>query len=368
MSNIAVRNLTLAYGGHKILHGVSFDVEPGEFVTLLGPSGCGKTTTLMSIAGLITPDGGSITTGEVDLFDAERRINRPPERRNSGVVFQSYAIWPHMSVAENVAYPLRIRRTPKTEIATRVSETLQLVGLEDLAGRYPHELSGGQQQRVAIARAIIYSPQVLLLDEPLSNLDAKLRERARVWLKEIQMRLGLTTVFVTHDQDEALAMSDRIVVMNNGRIEQIGTPEEVYREPTSPFVASFLGSSNLIEATITAGQDGSPSVQIGRTGSVIPIARDEGLTGTVQLMLRPEDIDLHADDSRPGAIPVNVRARTFLGSHYRFVVEHADQEFHIDTRRPVIGDRAFVYIPPEAVRVFPRPATVISHVKENAHV
>lgn len=368
MSDIAVRDLTLAYGDNTILHGVSFDVKPGEFVTLLGPSGCGKTTTLMSIAGLTTPDSGSISTGGTDLFNHERRINQSPERRSNGVVFQSYAIWPHMDVAGNVGYPLRIRRKPKAEIAARVREVLELVGLEDLAGRYPHELSGGQQQRVAIARAIIYSPQVLLLDEPLSNLDAKLRERARVWLKEIQNRLGLTTIFVTHDQDEALAMSDRIVVMNGGRIEQIGTPEEVYRRPASPFVASFLGSSNLIDASVVLDVDGAPGARIGTTGSTIPISHDEGVRGDVQLMLRPEDINLHGEDARPNSIPVRVLSRSFLGSHYRVVVEHAGHRFQVDTRRPFSGDRAYIQIPPETVRVFARPSSTVLNPKESAHV
>lgn len=372
MPDIAVRDLTLAYGDNTILHGVSFDVAPGEFVTLLGPSGCGKTTTLMSIAGLTTPDSGSISTGDTDLFNSDLRINRPPERRNSGVVFQSYAVWPHMDVAGNVAYPLRIRRTPKAEIAARVRETLELVGLQDLASRYPHELSGGQQQRIAIARAIIYSPKVLLLDEPLSNLDAKLRERARVWLKEIQSRLGLTTIFVTHDQDEALAMSDRIVVMNDGRIEQIGTPEEIYRRPASPFVASFLGSSNLIDATLTTGQDGTSSARIGATGDTITVAHGEGIRGEVELMLRPEDITLESEASGQNSVPVRVLSRAFLGSHYRLIVDHAGQQIHVDTRRPIIGDQAYIHISPDDVRVFerlPEPdPSLNTNPKEITHV
>src|SRR5919204_4151594 len=196
------------------------------------------------------------TFGDQRALDAVRRVNVPAERRNLGIVFQSYAVWPHMTVFENLAFPLKVRRLSKKDVRTRVAEVLDLVEMVQFAGRYPHELSGGQQQRVALARALVYSPEVLLLDEPFSNLDAKLRERARSWVKDLQRTLGLTTVFVTHDQDEALSMSDRVVVMDRGRVQQIGTPEEIYRRPANRFVAEFVGRVNLLSGTVAAREPG----------------------------------------------------------------------------------------------------------------
>jgi iron(III) transport system ATP-binding protein len=257
MSEIRVEHLAKSFGSSRVLDDVSFTVKDKEFVTLLGPSGCGKTTTLMSIAGFQTPDAGRITCGDETFYDGSTRINRPAERRNLGIVFQSYAIWPHMTVAGNVGFPLKVRRIGKRAIRDRVAEVLELVEMGGHAGRYPHELSGGQQQRVALARAIACSPGVLLLDEPFSSLDAKLRERARAWLKDLQRGLGLSTVFVTHDQDEALSMSDRVLVMNSGRILRSGTPEDVYREPGTRFVAEFLGQCNFLTGRLTRGADGT---------------------------------------------------------------------------------------------------------------
>jgi iron(III) transport system ATP-binding protein len=298
----------------------------------------------------------------VPLFDGPQRINRPPERRDCGVVFQSYAIWPHMSVADNVAYPLKLRRRPKAAITAAVAEALALVGMDGLADRYPHELSGGQQQRVAMARAVVYSPQVLLLDEPLSNLDAKLREQARVWLKDIQARLGITTIFVTHDQDEALAMSDRVIVMNDGRIEQIGAPEEVYREPASPFVAAFLGSSNLLAGTVVGDALHGIAVRIGAGDAVVTVPGLSGDIGRdVQLMIRPEDIVLSDHGGGPGAIPVRVESRMFLGSHYRYRVSHAGSTFLVDSRVTVADETSFAHLSPEAVRVFDVADPATSH-------
>jgi iron(III) transport system ATP-binding protein len=221
--DIEINGLRKAFGGTTVLDGVEFTVHDKEFVTLLGPSGCGKTTTLMCIAGFQSPDEGRIACGEEVFVDRAAKIDRPAERRNLGMVFQSYAIWPHMTVAQNVAFPLRLRKTGRAATRDRVAEVLDLVELGDLADRYPHQLSGGQQQRVALARAIAYSPGVLLLDEPFSNLDAKLRMRARDWLRRIQQAIGLTTVFVTHDQDEAMALATNIAVMAKGGIAQLGS-------------------------------------------------------------------------------------------------------------------------------------------------
>src|SRR5213592_4801108 len=259
MPEIHVESLVKEFAENRALDDVSFHVREDELFTLLGPSGCGKSTTLMSIAGFQTPEQGRIAVGSDLFYDAPRRVNVAAERRNLGIVFQSYAVWPHMTVFNNLAFPLKVRKMKRAAIRPRVLEVLELVEMGQYADRYPHQLSGGQQQRVALARALVYSPSVLLLDEPFSNLDAKLRERARTWVKELQRNLGLTTIFVTHDQDEALSMSDRIVVMNRGVVQQIGTPEEVYRRPANRFVAEFVGRVNLV-AGVVAAHDGATVV------------------------------------------------------------------------------------------------------------
>jgi len=244
--HIEVDRLELYYGNVPAVRGVSFNVLPGEQLTLLGPSGCGKTTTLRAIAGLEQPTAGEIRIDGVPVYSSERGIHIRAEKRGLSMVFQSYAIWPHMTVFENVAYGLRVRRTGAAEIAEKVHHALDMVQMRSFASRRAAQLSGGQQQRVALARAFVFSPSVLLFDEPLSNLDAKLRADMRIELRELQHRLGITSVYVTHDLEEALAMSDRIVVMRDGLIEQTGTPDEIYRLPNSAFVADFVGSANLI--------------------------------------------------------------------------------------------------------------------------
>src|SRR6188508_840651 len=233
MSRLRLERLSRRYGDFLAVDDVSLDVADGEFVTLLGPSGCGKTTTLRMVAGFIAPDGGSI------FFDDRRMNDVPPHRRNTAMVFQSYALFPHMTVAENVAFGLRMRKLPMAQRSHRIDQALDMVSLRGLEGRRPGQLSGGQQQRVALARAIVTQPDILLFDEPLSNLDAKLREKVRLEIRELQRRLGITTLYVTHDQAEALAISDRIVVMNGGRIEQVGDPSFIYRSPRTSFVADF---------------------------------------------------------------------------------------------------------------------------------
>jgi len=240
MSFLALENLTKRFGPHAAVDGLSLGVEKGEFVSLLGPSGCGKTTTLQMIAGFVEPTAGAITLEGRDLLAVK------PAKRGLGIVFQSYALFPHMTVAENVAFGLEMQGVAAVERARRVGETLELVGLAAFSGRFPRQLSGGQQQRVALARALVIRPQILLLDEPLSNLDAKLREEMQIELRQIQRTVGTTTILVTHDQAEAMALSDRIVVMNQGRAEQIGPPHETYEQPATSFVASFLGKTNLL--------------------------------------------------------------------------------------------------------------------------
>src|SRR5215210_3591530 len=244
--HIEVENLEISYGDVPAVRGVSFSVQPGEQLTLLGPSGCGKTTTLRAIAGLEQPSAGEIRIGGAPVYSSGSRVNIPAEKRGLSMVFQSYAIWPHMSVFENVAYGLRVRRESRDAITKKVARALDMVQMSAFSERGASQLSGGQQQRVALARAFVFQPSVLLFDEPLSNLDAKLRADMRIELRELQHRLGITSVYVTHDLEEALAMSDRIVVMRDGNIEQIGSPTEIYNLPRNAFVADFIGSSNLI--------------------------------------------------------------------------------------------------------------------------
>ena len=247
---VRVTAIRKSFGSVPALQGVGFDVPLGSTVSLLGPSGCGKTTMLRSIAGLETPNAGCISIGDLVVFDSERKINLPSESRQIGMVFQSYAVWPHMTVGQNVGFPLKIRRIPAREIESRVRDVLSLVGLDGYGERPSTNLSGGQQQRVALARAIVHEPRLVLFDEPLSNLDAKLREQMRTELKLLQDRLGFTAIYVTHDQEEALALSDTVIVMNHGRVEAMASPRELFTNPRTPFVANFVGFDNLHEGEI----------------------------------------------------------------------------------------------------------------------
>jgi iron(III) transport system ATP-binding protein len=250
MVNLVVDKLVRRYGALTAIDDVSFTVKSGEFLTLLGPSGCGKSTTLGALAGLDRPTEGLIKFGDRVIFDSKKNIYVTAEARNCGLVFQSYALWPHMTIEQNLAFPLKLRKVDRAEQARRIREVLTLVEMQDFAKRFPNQLSGGQQQRVALARTLVYQPSVLLLDEPLSNLDAKLRDKARIWLSELQAQVRLTTIYVTHDQSEALALSDRIAVMNKGRIAQLGTPYEIYSQPADPFVADFIGTSTFFPGRV----------------------------------------------------------------------------------------------------------------------
>jgi iron(III) transport system ATP-binding protein len=261
MNKLVVDNLHLKYGDNPILKGVSLTLSPGEVVALLGASGSGKTTLLRSVAGLEQPNEGRIAIGDSVLYDSATDFDLPVEKRNLGLVFQSYALWPHRTVFENVAYGLRLRGNQGGDIDRRVSEALANLGLGALAQRLPHQLSGGQQQRVAIARALVYNPPVVLMDEPLSNLDAKLREEARAWLRELIVRLHISALVVTHDQTEAMAMSDRILLLNFGKIEQQGTPEEMYNRPQTLFTAEFMGSNNQLPGKVAQVADGKALIE-----------------------------------------------------------------------------------------------------------
>lgn len=301
-------HVSKAFGSEQAVRDVNLTVRRGEFVTLLGPSGCGKTTTLRCIAGLERPDGGEIRIGGGLVAAPERGVFLNPEERNIGMVFQSYAVWPHMTVFENVAYGLRVRRAPKALVAERTRRTLDLVGLGHLAERYATKLSGGQRQRIALARAIVYEPRVVLFDEPLSNLDAKLREQMRVELVRLQHEVNITSIYVTHDQTEALTMSDRVVVMDKGLIQQVGDPQTIYARPVNTFVANFIGAANLVpailkgrngsfcELAITPG-DGRPPVHVRASGG------DSAAAGqAVVLSLRPEDIEIHRAPPQAGVV------------------------------------------------------------------
>ena len=340
MPEISVRCLTQTFGSSRVLDDVSFTVPDGRFVTLLGPSGCGKTTTLMSIAGFQTPSHGTIRHGEQVLFDARQRRNVPAERRELGVVFQSYALWPHLTVAANVGFPLKVRHTDRAEVKRRVGEVLELVELSHRADAHPHELPGGQQQRVALARALAHGPTALLLDEPFSNLDAKLRDRARDWLGALHRELGITTVFVTHDQTEALAMSDQILVMSGGRVVRAGAPLDVYRRPGSRFVASFLGRCNFLTGTARhVGGDGYVLEAAGLAGGVRFRTDVAPGPGAVTLAVRPESLSVseHAAGTTGPGWSGQVTQSIFLGEHFLHTVQVGPQVLQVLGPRPLTG-------------------------------
>jgi ABC-type Fe3+/spermidine/putrescine transport system ATPase subunit len=324
---IEVRDLVVRYADVAAVDGVSFSVSRGEHVTLLGPSGCGKTTTLRAIAGLETPSSGSIRIGGQTVFSAAERRNVPAEKRGISMVFQSYAVWPHMTVFDNVAYGLRVRKLPRAEVSAQVERALDLVQMRQYADRSASLLSGGQQQRVALARAIAFQPAVLLFDEPLSNLDAKLRAEMRVELRELQRRLDITSVYVTHDQEEALAISDRVIVMHVGGIEQIGTPEDIYHRPKTRFVADFVGSANLIEGRVAGSGSGAGAIRFESQGGLALDAwaahPPKGSENTVAV--RTAHIGLStangAAPAGPNAAPGKIRQRLFCGDFIQYVVD-----------------------------------------------
>jgi len=331
-AHIEVENLTVRYGGAAAVAvaGVSFQVQPGEQLTLLGPSGCGKTTTLRAIAGLERPSGGAIRIGGATVYSSADGIHVPAEKRGLSMVFQSYAIWPHMSVFDNVAYGLRVRRISAREIDTRVRDALALVQMAGFERRPASQLSGGQQQRVALARACVFSPQVLLFDEPLSNLDAKLRADMRIELRDLQHRLGITSVYVTHDLEEALAMSDRIVVMRDGSIEQIGSPAEIYNLPRNAFVADFVGSANLIRGRLRADLAADGLAALETSGGAIVFGLTHGRALGAEPTFCVRTVHLHLSPTRPAAArnvwPVRVRACVFQGDFTQAHVTWGERE------------------------------------------
>jgi ABC-type Fe3+/spermidine/putrescine transport system ATPase subunit len=321
---LTVSNVVKRYGATAVVDEISFTVAQGEFFTLLGPSGCGKTTTLRLLAGLETPDAGEIALAGRCLAAPARGEFVPIDKRNMGMVFQSYAIWPHLSVFENVAFPLRVRGTPKATIGDRVREALALVGLAGLEARGATELSGGQQQRVALARAIVYTPTLLLLDEPLSNLDVKLREQMRSELHALHRRLNLAVVYVTHDQSEALALSDRIAVVNQGRLEQVGTPIEVYERPRTRFVGDFLGRTVILKGTLRK-QAGEKFVDVEGQGRILaPPDGELGDGAALRVLSRPEDIALlPMGETGPNQVIGRIEHVAYMGDHLEYTIAAA---------------------------------------------
>jgi ABC-type Fe3+/spermidine/putrescine transport system ATPase subunit len=358
---LEVRNLVKTFGKLTAVDDVSFKVEQGEVVTLLGPSGCGKTTTLRMVAGFEKPDAGEVEIAGRVVVATNRRINVPPERRDIGMVFQSYAIWPHMTVFENVAFPLNVRRANRQEIKRRVKQTLELVGLANFSDRPAILLSGGQQQRVSLARALVYSPSILLLDEPLSNLDAKLREQMRIELKRLQQQLGFTVLFVTHDQIEAMSLSTRLALMNQGRIEQIGGPQEVYEHPQTPFVEDFLGRILRFRGKIIEKQQGFDVVEFDGLKNVhvrIPESVDRPDVGKrVLVAIRPEDTRIERNNSanRDDIIPCEVENILHLGRELELVLRVGGRVCTLTVPRErgtELCGWIGLHLPPEHVRVW----------------
>jgi iron(III) transport system ATP-binding protein len=328
MQNVRVEKLVKRFGEVAAVDGVSFEVPKGKLLTLLGPSGCGKTTTLNIIAGFEKPDGGDVYVGDRLISSASQGVLLPAHQRNLGMVFQSYGLWPHLRVRDNVAFGLQMRKAPRSEIVGAVERALELVRLDGMGERYPSQLSGGQQQRVAFARALVYGPDVLLLDEPLSNLDASLREEMRLELTDLQAKTGITTIFVTHDQTEAMVMSDLIIVMNRGRVEQVGTPQEIYEMPTNEFVASFVGISNFFDGEILDNPDADKIVPVRIGETVLQCRADRRSKGErVLVCVRPEDWEVSKERPPGGvrnAIESRVEKTVYMGGTSELWVRYAE--------------------------------------------
>ena len=336
---IELKNITVEFDGEKVLDDMSLSIGDGEFVTLLGQSGCGKTTTLRIFAGFKEPDSGEV------FFDSKNMSGVPPYKREVNTIFQRYALFPHYNVFENIAYGLRVRRTPEAEIKKQVSDILKLVNLQGFEKRNVSKLSGGQQQRVAIARALILKPKVLLLDEPLAALDLKLRKDMQNELKNIQKQLGITFVYVTHDQEEALSMSDKVVVMNEGRIQQIGTPIDIYNEPQNAFVADFIGESNIVDGVMNADFDVSFS---SRNFKCLDSGFEPG--EEVDVVVRPEDVDIVRPED--GMLCGIVTSVTFRGVHFEIIVDIGGFKWMIQTTdEHSEGERVGLFIEPDAIHI-----------------
>ncbi|MBF8422463.1 ABC transporter ATP-binding protein [Klebsiella pneumoniae] len=355
MIELSVENLHLTYGDNPVLKGVSMTLGRGEVVSLLGPSGSGKTTLLRAVAGLEKPTSGRITIGNRTVYDGTPRSEIPAEERNLGLVFQSYALWPHKTVFDNVAYPLKLRKVAAGEIKERVQRVLDQLGLGHLGNRHPHQLSGGQQQRVAIGRALVYNPPVILLDEPLSNLDAKLREEARVFLRELIIKLGLSALMVTHDQNEAMAISDRILLLNNGVIEQQGTPQEMYGSPATLFAAEFMGSNNRLHGKVMALENGRARIEgaswslWGRAGEGVSV----GEPATAVIRVERLRLDGAAQDN---SLQLPLLTSMYLGDRWEYLFRTEGDDFPLRAYGTALRDAEHCHLtlPAEDVWIFPQ--------------
>jgi putative spermidine/putrescine transport system ATP-binding protein len=350
MAFLELTNITKSFGNVSAVESFNLQVERGEFVSFLGPSGCGKTTTLRMIAGFEMPTSGKVQVNGVDI------TYKPANRRNVGMVFQSYALFPNMTVADNIGFGLKIAKRPASEIKSRVEEMLALIHMKDYGLRYPYQMSGGQQQRVALARALAFRPQVLLLDEPLSALDAKIRVSLRQEIKSIQRKLGITTIYVTHDQEEALSLSDRVVVMNAGRIEQVGTPFEIYNFPQTEFAAQFVGTLNTLQAQV---RDAASGCLVVDGQEVLAASNLDGAQPgeNVSVSIRPERISFNGETQKANVIEATLDSISFLGSIVRIQVRTGANVFYMDTfnnpflELPKIGDKIKITFSKEAVLV-----------------
>ncbi|MCG6829868.1 ABC transporter ATP-binding protein [Klebsiella pneumoniae] len=355
MIELSVENLHLTYGDNPVLKGVSMTLGRGEVVSLLGPSGSGKTTLLRAVAGLEKPASGRIAIGNRTVYDGTPRSEIPAEERNLGLVFQSYALWPHKTVFDNVAYPLKLRKVAAGEIKERVQRVLDQLGLGHLGNRHPHQLSGGQQQRVAIGRALVYNPPVILLDEPLSNLDAKLREEARVFLRELIIKLGLSALMVTHDQNEAMAISDRILLLNNGVIEQQGTPQEMYGSPATLFAAEFMGSNNRLHGKVMALENGRARIEgaswslWGRAGEGVSV----GEPATAVIRVERLRLDGAAQDN---SLQLPLLTSMYLGDRWEYLFRTEGDDFPLRAYGTALRDAEHCHLtlPAEDVWIFPQ--------------
>jgi iron(III) transport system ATP-binding protein len=350
VASVELRNVRKTYGKLTVADGIDLKIEHGELVCLLGPSGCGKTTTLRLVAGFIVPDSGEILVGGKQLSAPGQAL--PPEKRNMSMIFQSYALWPHMTVADNVAYGLKLRRLPKAEIARKVAAMLAVAKLEKLADRFPGELSGGQQQRVALARALAVEPETLLLDEPLSNLDTNLREEMRFEIRRLHDEFRYTTIYVTHDQLEAMTTADRIVVMNAGQIEQIGSPEDIFLRPQSEFVARFIGGTNIISGHVI-GQ----MIQCGDLSVLWGLGETAGATSAISI--RPHEIELSATPGQgENHFPGTVLRHTYIGAQRDYLIDlGSNTHIRVVTRLEqhfAPGDRIGVHLPIQNCRALAR--------------
>ncbi|MEM0024480.1 MAG: ABC transporter ATP-binding protein [Thermofilaceae archaeon] len=355
MVRVSVRNLWMRFGDVTALKNISLEVNEGELVTLLGPSGCGKTTLLRIIAGLYKPTSGRV------YFDNEDVTDKPPWERNVGLVFQDYALWPHMTVFDNIVYGLKRRGVPKSEINERVENVSSLLGISELLKRYPHQLSGGQQQRVALARALVINPSVLLLDEPLSNLDAKIRVNVRTEIRKLQKKLKITTIYVTHDQEEALVLSDRVAVMRMGEVEQVGTPFEVYYNPGSAYVADFIGQVNMLQGEVRSTREGEVLLETA-IGPLLARSYDAFQPGSkAYAVFRPEYVEVLREPSDDfNAFQGVVDVIQFLGNMVRVEVRINDVPLKVEIHKPLnfklpqVEERIYLRVPPEHIRVLSR--------------